>query len=62
MRIDDAADLLGVSSNVLSRLENDFPVGSDRLWRALERLGHQASNLPICEHINHILNNRDARL
>ncbi|MEA3093005.1 MAG: hypothetical protein QOJ04_4347 [Caballeronia sp.] len=39
MRIDDAADLLGVSSNVLSRLENGHPVGSDRLLRVLEGLG-----------------------
>lgn len=39
MRIDDAAALLGVSSNVLSRLENGHPVGSDRLLRVLEGLG-----------------------
>ncbi|WP_118183666.1 helix-turn-helix domain-containing protein [Paraburkholderia phosphatilytica] len=39
MRIDDAAALLGVSSNVLSRLENGRPVGSDRLFRVLIGLG-----------------------
>jgi transcriptional regulator with XRE-family HTH domain len=39
MRIDDAADLLGVSASVLSRLENGHPVGSDRLFRVLEGFG-----------------------
>jgi transcriptional regulator with XRE-family HTH domain len=39
MRIDDAADLLGVSASVLSRLENGHPVGSDRLLRVLEGFG-----------------------
>ena len=39
MRIDDAAALLGVSSNVLSRLENGRPVGSDRLFKVLIGLG-----------------------
>jgi transcriptional regulator with XRE-family HTH domain len=39
MRIDDAAALLGVSSNVLSRLENGRPVGSDRLFKVLTGLG-----------------------
>lgn len=39
MRIDDAAALIGVSSNVLSRLENGQPVGSDRLFKVLDGLG-----------------------
>ncbi|WP_332309122.1 helix-turn-helix domain-containing protein [Candidatus Burkholderia verschuerenii] len=39
MRIDNAAALLGVSTSVLSRLENGNPVGSDRLLRVLDGLG-----------------------
>lgn len=39
LRIDDAAALLGVSTSVLSRLENGTPVGTDRLLRILEGLG-----------------------
>jgi len=39
MRIDDAAALIGVSANVLSRLENGHPVGADRLFRILDGLG-----------------------
>lgn len=39
MRIDDAAALIGVSSNVMSRLENGHPVGSDRLFKVLDGLG-----------------------
>lgn len=46
MRIDDAAALVGVSSNVLSRLENGHPVGSDRLFRVLEGLGLSMLVLP----------------
>jgi transcriptional regulator with XRE-family HTH domain len=52
MRIDDAADLLGVSSNVLSRLENGHPVGSDRLLRVLEGLGLTMLVLPKSESAN----------
>jgi hypothetical protein len=39
MRIDDAAALLGVSTTLLSRLENGTPVGSDRMMRVLDGLG-----------------------
>ena len=49
MRIDDAAALLGVSSNVLSRLENGHPVGSDRLLRVLEGFGLNMLVLPKSE-------------
>jgi transcriptional regulator with XRE-family HTH domain len=49
MRIDDAAALLGVSSNVLSRLENGHPVGCDRLFRVLEGLGLNMLVLPRSE-------------
>ncbi len=39
MRIDDAASLSGVSSDVLSRLENGKPVTADKLIKVLESLG-----------------------
>ena len=39
MRIDDAASLSGVSSDVLSRLENGKPVTVDKLMRVLEGFG-----------------------
>ncbi|MDN8615017.1 helix-turn-helix domain-containing protein [Variovorax ginsengisoli] len=39
MRIDDAASLSGVSSDVLSRLENGKPVTADKLIMVLESLG-----------------------
>ena len=39
MRIDDAASLSGVSSDLLSRLENGKPVTSDKLMLVLESLG-----------------------
>ncbi|HGL5383268.1 helix-turn-helix transcriptional regulator [Burkholderia orbicola] len=39
MRIDDAADMLGVSKDVLSRLENGRAVGLDKLFKILDGLG-----------------------
>lgn len=39
MRIDDAAALCGVSSDVLSRLENGRPVTVDKLLLVLEGFG-----------------------
>ncbi|WP_432262068.1 helix-turn-helix domain-containing protein [Cupriavidus sp. TMH.W2] len=39
LRIDDAADLLGVSKDLLSKLENGKPVGTDKLLRVLNGLG-----------------------
>lgn len=39
MRIDDAAALSGVSSDVLSRLENGKPVTVDKLMLVLEGFG-----------------------
>lgn len=39
LRIDDAADMLGVSKDVLSRLENGRPVGLDKLFKVLDGLG-----------------------
>ena len=39
LRIDDAAGLCGVSSDVLSRLENGKPVNLDKLLLILQGLG-----------------------
>ncbi|WP_327357105.1 helix-turn-helix domain-containing protein [Caballeronia humi] len=39
LRIDDAASLCGVSSDVFSRLENGRPVGTDKVLRVLDGLG-----------------------
>lgn len=39
LRIDDAADLLGVSKDLLSRLENGRSVGLDSLMKVLDGLG-----------------------
>jgi transcriptional regulator with XRE-family HTH domain len=39
LRIDDAAALLGVSTGMLSRMENGQPVGSDKMMRVLQGLG-----------------------
>jgi transcriptional regulator with XRE-family HTH domain len=39
LRIDDAADQLGVSKDVLSKLENGRAVGLDKLFKVLDGLG-----------------------
>ncbi|EYS85474.1 XRE family transcriptional regulator [Cupriavidus sp. SK-4] len=39
LRIDDAADMLGVSKDVLSRLENGRPVSFDKVFQILNGLG-----------------------
>lgn len=39
LRIDDAADMLGVSKSVLSRLENGHPVSIDKAFKVLNGLG-----------------------
>ena len=39
LRIDDAAHLAGVSSDLLSRLENGKPVTADKLLALLDTLG-----------------------
>lgn len=54
MRIDDAAALSGVSSDVLSRLENGKPVTVDKLMLVLDGLGLRMlvvpkSDLPAIE-------------
>jgi len=55
LRIDDAAALSFVSSDLLSRLENGRPVTSDKLLQVCEALGlrlllmpaHEAVLLPV---------------
>jgi len=39
LRIDDAAALVGVSKDTLSRLENGRPVGTDKLMAVIQGLG-----------------------
>lgn len=39
LRIDDAADMLGISKDVLSRLENGRSVSLDKLFKVLNGLG-----------------------
>jgi len=39
LRIDDAAEMLGVSKDTLSRIENGRPVSGDRLFLVLNGLG-----------------------
>jgi transcriptional regulator with XRE-family HTH domain len=46
LRIDDAAALCGVSSDVLSRLENGKPVNLDKLLLILQGLGLHMIVLP----------------
>ena len=41
LRIDDAAGLCGVSTDVLSRLENGIPITTSRLLLILKGLGMQ---------------------
>ncbi|MBN3725750.1 helix-turn-helix domain-containing protein [Burkholderia sp. Ac-20379] len=52
MRIDDAAALLGVSTAMLSRMENGIPVGSDRMFRVLDGLGLNLFAVPKAEAPN----------
>lgn len=39
LRVDDAADMVGVSKSMLSRLENGQPVNLDKLFLVLDGLG-----------------------
>ena len=39
LRIDDAASFIGVSADLLSRLENGKPVTTERLLKVLDGLG-----------------------
>ena len=61
LRIDDAASLSGVSSDLMSRLENGKPVTVDKLMQVLESMGLRmlivpktlASDLQVLIHQNH---------
>ncbi|MDP9877599.1 transcriptional regulator with XRE-family HTH domain [Variovorax boronicumulans] len=46
LRIDDAAAFIGVSADMLSRLENGKPVTTDRLLKVLEGLGLEMLVVP----------------
>jgi transcriptional regulator with XRE-family HTH domain len=39
LRIDDAADLIGVTHDVLSKVENGRSVGLEKLFKVLDGLG-----------------------
>ena len=47
LRIDDAAALSQVSSDVLSRLENGKPITVDKLMRVLDNLGLRMVVVPV---------------
>ncbi|MBC7379463.1 MAG: helix-turn-helix domain-containing protein [Burkholderiaceae bacterium] len=47
LRIDDAAALSNVSSNLLSRLENGKPVTTDKLLEVLNGLGLRMAVFPV---------------
>lgn len=49
LRIDDAADQIGVSKDVLSRLENGRPIGLDKLFLILDGLGLSLLVMPRVE-------------
>ena len=49
LRIDDAADQIGVSKDVLSRLENGRPIGLGKLFLILDGLGLTLLVLPRAE-------------
>lgn len=51
LRIDDAAALSGVSSDLLSRLENGRPVTLDKLMRVLDGLGLRMFVMPAQEAV-----------
>ena len=46
LRIDDAAAFIGVSADLLSRLENGKPVTTDRLLKVFEGLGLELLVVP----------------
>lgn len=51
LRIDDAAALCFVSSDLLSRLENGRPITMDKLLKVLDGLGLRMLVLPACESV-----------
>lgn len=61
MRIDDAASMLGVSKDVLSRLENGHSVGMDKVFAILEGMGLTLI-LVDKQHVNNTISCLDERL
>jgi transcriptional regulator with XRE-family HTH domain len=63
LRIDDAADQIGVSKDVLSRLENGRPIGLDKLFLILDGLGLSLLVLPRVEasEVLHMLDEAQPR-
>ena len=51
LRIDDAAALCFVSSDLLSRLENGRPITMDKLLKVLDGLGLRMLVLPACDSV-----------
>ena len=51
LRIDDAAALCFVSSNLLSRLENGRPINVDKLLKVLDGLGLRMLVVPTCDAV-----------
>jgi transcriptional regulator with XRE-family HTH domain len=52
LRIDDAAALSFVSSDLLSRLENGKPVTTDKLLQVLDGLGLRILVLPVADALH----------
>jgi transcriptional regulator with XRE-family HTH domain len=51
LRIDDAAALCFVSSDLLSRLENGRPIKMDKLLKVLDGLGLRMLVVPACDSV-----------
>jgi transcriptional regulator with XRE-family HTH domain len=51
LRIDDAAALSFVSSDLLSRLENGKPITTDKLLNVLDGLGLRMLVVPVCDAV-----------
>lgn len=51
LRIDDAAALSFVSSDLLSRLENGRPITMDKLLKVLDGLGLRMLVVPACDAV-----------
>lgn len=51
LRIDDAAALCFVSSDLLSRLENGRPITMDKLLKVLDGLGLRMLVVPACDAV-----------
>ncbi len=51
LRIDDAAALSFVSSDLMSRLENARPITTDKLLKVLDGLGLRMLVVPACDAV-----------